>query len=129
MHTTNRRDFLKLAATAGGGGAARKPKSLYADMQEVPGAVKAWRTSGLAKYQPVQSPPQWEIGKDVSPLAISLDPGTRYQEILGFGGFFTAASSYLMSKMAPDARHALLSDLYGPAGLGLSVGRTCIGTS
>lgn len=129
MHTTNRRDFLKLAATAGVAAAAVKPKSLYADMQEVPGAVKAWRTSGLAKYQPVQSPPQWEIGKDVSPLAISLDPGTRYQEILGFGGAFTDASTYLMSKMAPDARHALLSELYGPAGLGLSVGRTCIGTS
>ena len=34
-----------------------------------------------------------------------------------------------MNQMVPEARHALLSDLYGPAGLRLSVGRTCIGSS
>jgi len=31
--------------------------------------------------------------------------------------------------MEPEARHAFLADLYGPTGLRLSVGRTCIGTS
>ena len=60
MNLTNRRDFLKLAATAGMAAAAGKPKSLYADSQPVPGRVLAWRTTSLEKYQPVQSPPQWE---------------------------------------------------------------------
>ena len=31
--------------------------------------------------------------------------------------------------MEHEARHAFLADLYGPTGLRLSVGRTCIGTS
>jgi glucosylceramidase len=129
MHTTNRRDFLKLATSASVAVAASNAKSLYAESQDVPGHVRAWRTTSSEKFQPLQSPPQWEIGKDVSPLAIYLEPDTTYQEILGFGGAFTDASCYLLHQMTPDARHALLSDLYGPSGLRLSVGRTCIGTS
>ena len=129
MHVTNRRDFLKLAASASVAVAAGKAKPLYAESLPVPGAVRAWRTSPSEKFQALHSPPQWEIGKDVSPLAIYLEPNSRYQEILGFGGAFTDASCYLLHQMAPDARHALLADLYGPSGLGLSVGRTCIGTS
>src|SRR5579863_10658304 len=129
MNTTNRRDFLKLAASASVAVAASNAKSLYAESQGVPGAVRAWRTTSSEKFQPLQSPPQWELGKDVSPLAIYLEPDTRYQEILGFGGAFTDASCYLLHQMAPDARHALLSDLYGPTGLRLSVGRTCMGAS
>jgi glucosylceramidase len=129
MHITNRRDFLKLAATAGVAVAAGEATSLYADSPGVPGAVRAWRTTPSEKFQALKSPPQWEAGKDVSPLAIYLEPATRFQEILGFGGAFTDASCSLLHQMPTDARHALLSDLYGPSGLRLSVGRTCIGTS
>src|SRR5262252_6835747 len=49
--------------------------------------------------------------------------------MIGFGGAFTDASCYLLRQMPPEAQHALLSDLYGPNGLRLSVGRTCIGAS
>jgi glucosylceramidase len=129
MHKANRRDFLKLAASAGAVAAASDAIPLHAESQGVPGSVRAWRTTRSEKFQPVQSPPQWEGGKEISPLAIHLDPSTLYQEILGFGGAFTDASCYLMHQMAPDARKAFLSDLYGPAGLRLSVGRTCIGSS
>jgi glucosylceramidase len=129
MQKTNRRDFLKIAASVSAAVAAGDPKPLYAQSEAVAGTVRAWRTSPLEKFQPVQSPPQWKAGEDVSPLAIYLDPGTVQQEILGFGGAFTDASCYLMSRMSPDARHAFLSDLYGPSGLRLSLGRTCIGTS
>ena len=129
MHKTNRRDFLKLAASASAVLAASDAKTSYADSQEAPGSVRAWRTTSSEKFQPVQSPPQWESGKDVSPLAIYLEPDTVCQEILGLGGAFTDASCYLLHQMTPDARHAFLSDLYGPSGLRLSVGRTCIGTS
>jgi glucosylceramidase len=129
MHKANRRDFLKLAASAGAVAAAGDSIPLRAESQGVPGSLRAWRTTRDQKFQPVQSPPQWESGKEISPLAIHLDPGTLCQEILGFGGAFTDASCYLLNQMAPDARHALLSDLYGPAGLRLSVGRTCMGSS
>jgi len=129
MHKTNRRDFLKMAASVSAAVAAGDAKPIYADSQDIPGAVRAWRTTPFEKFQPVQSPPQWETGKNVSALAIYLDPGTVYQQILGFGGAFTDASCYLLRQMSPDARRAFLSDLYGPSGLRLSVGRTCIGAS
>jgi glucosylceramidase len=129
MHKTNRRDFLKLAVSVSAAAAAGDAKLIYADSQDVPGAVRAWRTTSSAKFQPVQSPPQWKTGEELSPLAIYLEPGTTCQEILGFGGAFTDASCYLLHQMTPDARLAFLSDLYGPSGLRLSVGRTCIGTS
>jgi glucosylceramidase len=129
MLNASRRDFLKFAATVGGAVIANEAKPLYAESQVPPGVVRAWRTSAQEKFQPVQSPPQWETGKDLSPLAIYLEPAATCQEILGFGGAFTDASCYHLSHMDPDARHAFLSDLYGPSGLGLSVGRTCIGTS
>src|SRR6516162_3179874 len=129
MPNASRRDFLKLAASVGGAVIANEAKPLYAESLIAPGPVRAWRTTMQEKFQLLQSPPQWETGEELSPLAIYLEPATTYQEILGFGGAFTDASCYLLHFMDPDARQAFLSDLYGPSGLGLSVGRTCIGTS
>jgi len=129
MCKTNRRDFLKMAASVSAGLAGGDSKPLYAESVQIPGAVRAWRTSANEKFRAVQSPPQWETGSDISALAIYLAPQTVYQEILGFGGAFTDASCYLLHQLSPDARRAFLSDLYGPSGLRLSVGRTCIGTS
>ena len=45
-----------------------------------------------------------------------LEPGTTYQEMLGFGGAFTDASCYLLHLMDPDARHAFLANSMGPMG-------------
>jgi len=129
MNIANRRDFLKLAATAGMAAATGKSSSLYADSERAPGTVRAWRTTSTEKYQPVPSPPQWETWSALSPLGIHLDPGTQYQEMIGFGGAFTDASCYLLRQMPAEAQHAFLSDLYGANGLRLSVGRTCIGAS
>src|SRR6201982_1549881 len=122
MYKANRRDFMKLVASASAAVAAGDILPAYAESAGVPGKVRAWRTTRDAKFQPVQSPPQWETGKEVSPLDIHLDSARQRQEILGFGGAFTDASCYLMQQMAPDARRAFLSDLYGQSGLRLSVG-------
>jgi glucosylceramidase len=129
METTTRRDFLMMTASLSAAVATGNAKPLYAESETVPGTVRGWRTSALEKFQPIQSPPQWETGQELSPLAIYLDPATMFQEVLGFGGAFTDASCYLLSQLSADARHGFLSDLYGPSGLRLSVGRTCIGTS
>ncbi|MGA8366217.1 MAG: glycoside hydrolase family 30 beta sandwich domain-containing protein [Candidatus Acidiferrales bacterium] len=129
MNTPNRREFLGLTASLGAVAAMAGTARLHADSEAAPGPVRAWITTQDKKFQPIESPPQWKAGSEVSPLGIQLDPGARYQELIGFGGAFTDASCYLMNRMAPEARHALLADLYGPAGLGLSVGRTCIGSS
>jgi glucosylceramidase len=129
MNTTNRREFLKVAASVGASAAVAGVAQLHADSKGAPGPVRAWRTTKDEKFQPIQSPPQWENWTGASPIGVHLDPEKRYQEMLGFGGAFTDASCYLMNQMAPDARKALLQDLYGPEGLRLSVGRTCIGSS
>lgn len=129
MNTTNRREFLKLAASAGASATVAGAVPLHADSQKAPGGVRAWSTTRYRKFQAIESPPQWENWTAASPISIVLDPATRCQEVLGFGGAFTDASCYLFHRMEPDARHALLSDLYGPKGLGLSIGRTCIGSS
>jgi glucosylceramidase len=90
--------------------------------------VQAWRTAKDQKFQPIESP-QWETWSGASSIGVHLDPTNRAQEVLGFGGAFTDASCYLMRQMSAEARHSLLSELYGPTGLQLSVGRTCIGSS
>jgi len=45
MPTTNRRDFLKIAACLSTAVVAGNTKVLYADSQETPGEVRAWRTT------------------------------------------------------------------------------------
>ena len=49
--------------------------------------------------------------------------------MLGFGGAFTDASCYLLSRMESTQRRRLLEELLGANGLRFSVGRTCIGSS
>lgn len=133
MKTTNRRTFFKDAVAAGASAAAIGAAPTLAqssdESQHPNRAVRAWRTSPSEKYQPLKSPPQWEAYSGASPVGIHLDPSVRYQDVLGFGGAFTDASCYLFNKMEPAARHALLTDLFGPEGLGMSVGRTCMGSS
>jgi glucosylceramidase len=61
--------------------------------------------------------------------AVTLDPTTTFQEVLGFGAAFTEASAYLISRMAPGARAQLMHELFSPDGLGINVTRCCIGSS
>ena len=59
-------------------------------------------------------------------LVVGECAGTGF---LGFGVAITPASCYLLSKMEPGERRALLREIYTDEGLGLSVGRLCIGSS
>lgn len=74
--------------------------------------------------------PQWKAAAGgAGGEEIRIDPATRYQEILGFGGAFTDASCSLFSQLNAQNRRTLLDELYGPAGLRFSMGRVCIGSS
>jgi glucosylceramidase len=129
VKVTNRREFLKQAAAVGAVAANAGATQSRSDPQGAPGPVHAWRTSKEEKFQPVPSPPEWESWTGPTPQGVHLEPGTLHQEILGFGGAFTDASCYLFHQMSSSQRHSLLAELYGPEGLRLSVGRTCIGSS
>lgn len=48
---------------------------------------------------------------------------------MGFGVAITPSSCYELSNMEPEARHALLEEIYTEKGLNLSVARLCIGSS
>ncbi len=116
-----RRGFLRAAAAVLA--AAQAPRSRAADRP-----IRAWVTAPGRVHAPVAGL-SWQPWRQASPLGIDLDPAQRYQEALGFGGAFTDASCWLLSRMTAPARAALLRDLYGPDGLGFSVGRVPMGAS
>jgi len=128
MNLTNRREFLKEAESVSALAVAANAAQSHTGSQAPPGRVRAWRTSKDQKFQPIDAP-QWEPSSGTASVGIHLDSSKRYQEVLGFGGAFTDASCYLFHQMSPETRHSLLSELYGPTGLQLNVGRTCIGSS
>ncbi len=94
-----------------------------------PAPVRSWVTAPSRLHEQTEAPLVWSPWKEASAEGIDLDPGQRYQDLLGFGGAFTDASCWLLSRMTPAARQAVLRDLYGADGLGLSLGRVSVGSS
>ncbi len=94
----------------------------------IAGAVRVWQTAGTERH--VARPDlSWRAAGGSMPTDIVLDPQRRKQEVLGFGGAFTDATTYMFNQLAPDARAALFRELFHPGEMNLSVGRTCIGSS
>ena len=90
--------------------------------------VRMWVTtqSGvfLMKEQPI------DYSDDISSLTLSLDAGTTYQTIDGYGGTLTGSSAYLFMQMSPERRTAVLKSLFDPKeGIGLESIRISIGAS
>ena len=58
---------------------------------------------------------------------ISVNPDIKFQTIEGFGGAFTEAAAYALSKVAPEKRTEVLKAYFDPvSGLGYSLCRTHI---
>ncbi|WP_139904937.1 glycoside hydrolase family 30 protein [Clostridium thermarum] len=58
---------------------------------------------------------------------IQLDPTKTYQRIIGFGGAFTEAAAYTLSRMSGDKRQEVIEKYYDKEkGLGYSIGRVHI---
>ena len=53
----------------------------------------------------------------------------QVNEYMRFGVAITQSSCYELSRIGPERRHELLKSLYSKEGLGLSIGRICIGSS
>src|SRR5438309_4629807 len=71
---------------------------------------------------------EWRSGTPVGETVV-LDPGKKYQEILGFGAAFTDAACYNFNQLSSSACDQLFHELFHPSELGLNFGRTCIGSS
>lgn len=72
-----------------------------------------------------------EVTKDLENTEkqlINIHPEITYQEILGFGGAFTEASGYAVSKVDENIRDNILNEYFSEDGLGYTLCRTHIGS-
>ncbi|MDD3154553.1 MAG: glycoside hydrolase family 30 beta sandwich domain-containing protein [Victivallaceae bacterium] len=60
---------------------------------------------------------------------VDLDHAAPAQTMLGFGASFTDASCYVISRLPPERKKALLEDLFLPDRMNLSIGRLNVGAS
>jgi glucosylceramidase len=133
---TSRRKFLGLsalglaAAAAPGGlvrpaGAASEP----ANEANMGPEISIWVTAGDERFSAAPRA-AWRLASAM-PVGdqLRLNPNTRFQQILGFGGAFTDAACYTFNQLAPSARERLFHELFHPSEMGLSTGRVCVGAS
>jgi len=95
-------------------------------------AVQAWLTTASGGKLLSQEPDiHFASGGAASPTTITVDEGTTYQEIVGFGAAITDASAWLLqNRMTAPQREALLQELFGRnPGIGLSFTRLTMGAS
>jgi glucosylceramidase len=57
---------------------------------------------------------------------ISINPSLTFQKIIGFGGAFTQASAYVLSRISPAKRDEVLNAYFSPNGSHYSLTRTHI---
>jgi len=89
--------------------------------------VTVWVTSSdqcLAENQT-----NWHTQKAGESETIVIDTNKRYQSIVGFGGAFTDAACYIISRLPETQRAELLSVLLDKKKMDLSLCRICIGSS
>jgi O-glycosyl hydrolase len=121
----DRRDFVALGALSltatllTGSGFAENPD---------PMGTRVWRTDPANRHQevPVNT---WKAEFANARPDLIVDDTRRYQPMLGFGGAFTDASCYLLSRLSSPQRSAFLKELLSPGQMNFSVGRCCIGAS
>lgn len=71
-------------------------------------------------------------GVSTATVAIEVDPGRRYQSMVGFGASITDATAWLMNRrMSPAQREALVQELFGSGegSVGFGLTRLTIGAS
>ena len=84
---------------------------------------------GVSKFA-AQTPIAWQTSTAPSGNQISLNAGTTYQDVHGFGFTFTEGSAEVLSTLSSITQNNLLNDLFNTSsGLGISVLRISIGAS
>ena len=130
---STRRDFLKSSGTGIATLAASSilPASIAAAQPAsgTTGEISGWITGGDDRLKK-QPSTKWKATHGAGGAnSIAVNPANAYQEILGFGAAFTDAACYTFNRLDPAAREALFHELFHPSEMGLSVCRTCVGSS
>jgi glucosylceramidase len=125
-----RREFLKRSAAGLATTASLSTLPSWAPPTADPsGEIAVWTTSGNRRLERANSI-RWQSANPPSAAEIiDLDPKQRFQDILGFGAAFTDASCFLFSKLPSETRQGLFHELFHASEMGLSVCRTCVGSS
>ncbi|MBZ5540015.1 MAG: twin-arginine translocation signal domain-containing protein [Acidobacteriia bacterium] len=130
-----RRGFLK----ASGGGIAAlaaahafpefSPATEQAGTSPAPSDLALWVTSENRRFSRAPSISWRPASGPAAGDAVVLDPGRKFQSILGFGAAFTDAACYMFSQLSSSARERLFHELFDPSEMGLTVCRICMGAS
>jgi glucosylceramidase len=125
-----RRTFLKLSALGLTATSTTELVSAMGKSEAAPpaGDIEVRVTSGKLRYAAAAALP-WRTGAVAEENAVSLDPGRKFQEMLGFGAAFTDAACYSFNRLSPPVREELFHELFHPSEMGINVCRTCIGSS
>lgn len=96
-----------------------------------PGGAQVWVTTADQSRLLAREPEVAFVAQAPLATRIEVDPGRRYQEMVGFGAAITDSSAWLIEKrLSAEQRAALLEELFGrDGGLGLSFTRISIGAS
>jgi glucosylceramidase len=128
-----RRDFLKSSGVgiATLASTTLLPKNLAAAGPETGGMrdISVWITEGERRVEK-QAPAKWKVRSGPGAANnITVDSAKSFQPILGFGAAFTDAACYTFNRLDAAARETLFHELFHPSEMGLSVCRTCVGSS
>ena len=127
----NRREFLKSSAlgVAALSSTTVLGKSTSAVASNPAGPLSVWITEGNRRLEK-QPASKWANSHGAPGAgSIVIDPAKSYQPILGFGAAFTDAACYTFNRVDPGVRETLFHELFHPSEMGLSVCRTCVGSS
>jgi len=132
---TSRRDFLVISAAGLAAAVAPPVENAQPTLVDEgatannPSEISVWVTSGNQRFASA-SPVEWFAARTTPTREyITLNPGVKFQEILGFGGALTDATCYLLSQLDAGARQQLFHELFDPSQMNLSVCRICVGSS
>src|SRR6266568_2455668 len=127
-----RRDFLTIS---GMGAAALATTGALPELaastqtQNAPGNVSVWVTDDNQQLVRSSSIAWQPATTSAAADTIVLDPERKFQEILGFGAALTDAACYTFNRLDATAREKLFHLMFHPSEMGMSVCRTCIGSS
>src|SRR5579863_8130748 len=106
---TTRRQFLQMSGYAAAAASLGSGAHAWGDTTQGARPMQAWVTADTRRFAKFDVP-AWRPADEKTRPVVQIDPRTRYQEILGFGGAFTDASCYLFSQLNAADRAALLHD-------------------
>ena len=124
----DRRSFLKTACTTAAAAAIPVGWTALAQTSASKG-IEGFVTDPSRRHE-AMSAISWDTGAPApGGDEVVIDAARRFQPVLGFGAAFTDASCLMFSSMLPENRQKLMTDLFSPQEMNLTVGRCCVGSS